>query len=341
MYENKLLKEIAEANLSPKNKKKLVSYINQLTKNGVPVIWGAGHLASILGIKNDIFTSMINSQISFYRSFHIPKRRGGYRELSAPYSVLLETQRWILENILQVIGVSHYAHGFVNGRSIVSNAEIHLGKKYLLKMDLEDFFPSISLKRVIAIFQNLGYPHFISYMLASLCCLNGRLPQGAATSPALSNIISKRLDSRLSAVANKWQLDYSRYADDLAFSGNYISARFIKVVSEIVQDESFCVNESKTKLVRGSGRKIITGISVSGDKLCLPKETKRKLRQEVFYLTTRGFMEHTENINDSDPLYVERLLGKLSFWKQVEPDNNYIAQSIIKVRDVQKKIDVL
>ena len=249
MINNDLLEEIDETNLSSEKKKKLISYVNQLENNCVPVIWGAEHLASLLGIKYEIFARMVNSQKSFYRSFNIPKRRGGYRELSAPYPMLLEAQRWILKNIINIVKVSHYAHGFVAGKSIVSNAELHLSKRYLLKMDLEAYFPSISLNRVVMVFRNLGYPHFISYMLACLCCLNGRLPQGAATSPALSNIISKRLDNRLSALSNKWQLVYSRYADDMAFSGNYISTRFIKVVSDIVKDERFCINKSKTKLV--------------------------------------------------------------------------------------------
>jgi len=336
-----LYKEIEELTVSDDEKKQLVLYVKTLSEKGVPIIWNLDSLASFLGIQKEVLASMLNKQESFYRTFRIPKRRGGFRTLAAPYPVLLEAQRWVLKNVLQNIDVSSHAHGFISGRSIVSNAKIHLGNKFLLKMDLEDFFPSIPLKRIIAIYNNLGYPSFISYMLASLSCLNGCLPQGAATSPLLSNIITKRLDSRLSAVAAKWELAYSRYADDLVFSGNYISKNFIIVVSEIIKDESFRVNESKTILIRGSGRKIITGISVNGEKLRLPKETKRKLRQEVFHLLSKGFIDHTEKIQNFDPMYVERLLGKLSFWKQVEPDSEYVSISIEQVKKVQAKMNSL
>jgi hypothetical protein len=127
----------------------------------------------------------------------------------------------------------------------------------------------------------------------------------------------------------------------MAFSGEHISTSFIAIADSVIQSEGFSLNKEKTKLVRGSGKKIVTGISISGECLTIPKQTKRKLRQDVHYLTTLGFFEHTHNIKEYDPLYVERLLGRLSFWKQIEPKNAYVSRSIAKIRSIQKQLDSL
>lgn len=261
--------------------------------------------------------------------------------MSAPYPILLEVQRWILAAILRTADLSEHAHGFVIRRSIVSNAQLHLGKQYLLKLDIADFFPSIGIKRVIAVFMVMGYEHKVAFALSRLCCINDALPQGAATSPQLSNIIAKRLDRRLSALANCWKLTYSRFADDMTFSGSHITTSFIKAAEKIIKAEGFELRSDKTKLVRGKGKKIVTGISVGGERLCLPKETKRKLRQEVHYLTCYGFTSHANATELVDPLYVERLLGKLSFWRQIEPSNPYVGKKIELVKGLQQKLDEL
>ena len=168
---------IEQSRFSQNNKNILTEYIANLTSKGLPVIWNLRHLAYILEIKRQVLGSMVNSTNSFYREFTIPKRRGGERSLSAPFPLLLEAQRWILENLLSQIEVSSSAHGFVKGRSIVTNAKEHLGQDYLLKLDLKDFFPSISINRVISIFQNQGYVHGVAFYLSRLCCLNNSLPQ--------------------------------------------------------------------------------------------------------------------------------------------------------------------
>lgn len=330
---------IEKSRIAKKNKALLVEYVTRLVESGFPIIWGLEHLGNITGIKKKVLARMVNNQEKFYRYFSIPKRRGGIREIASPYPSLLEVQYWILINILKNMEASQFAHGFLVGRSIVTNASLHLGSNHFLKMDLKDFFPSIRINRVISVFKHAGYKHNVALSFAQLCTLNGYLPQGAPTSPQLSNIIAKRLDYRLAGLAKCWNLTYTRYADDLAFSGNYISQSFISAVNAIIIDERFNVNEDKTRLVRGKGKKIVTGISVSSDTLKLPKKTRRELRQEVHYLTVNGFSEHTRARGILDPMYVERLLGRLSFWMQIEPNNEFVLNSLKKVRVVQQQLD--
>jgi len=221
----------------------------------------------------------------------------------------------------------------VKKRSVVDNARSHLGKKCLLKMDIKDFFPSITLRRVITIFLILGYPHKISYILAKVCCKNGCLPQGSPTSPCISNIVAKRLDKRLCSISLKYNSTYTRYADDLAFSGDYIPHRFIGFIEEILSGAGFSANTKKTKLIIDKGKKIVTGISISNNKLTIPRKTKRYLRKEAYFILRNGLHFHSERVNYRDPIYLERLIGKYSFWHYVEPENNYVSETINKLRD--------
>ena len=313
-------------------------YIEKCFNNNVPVILNLDHLAYLLNIEKEIIWSIVRFTERYYREFSIPKWDGTTRNIVAPYPALYYVQKWILENILNNVSIHESAFGFVKKRSIIGNAKAHLGKKCLLKMDIKDFFPSINLKRVIAIFLIFGYPHKISYFLAKMCCKDGCLPQGSPTSPCISNITAKRLDARLSSMARKYQLTYTRYADDLVFSGNYIPHRFINFIEEILLDEGFLTNQKKTKLIIGKGKKIITGISISNDKLTIPRKTKRYLRKEAYFILRNGLQFHSEKIDCRDPIYIERLIGKYSFWNYVEPGNNYVSETINKLKDYSNRI---
>lgn len=219
-----------------KSQMSLYGYVERLIKSDTIVILDFEHLAKLIGIGYGIFTSIINSPSSFYYNFEIPKRNGGTRKISAPYPLLLSAQRWIYENILIKQLLHENCKGFIKDISIVDNARPHLNKKFLLKMDIKDFFPSIKINRVMSVFRVLGYTKKISYYLASICCSEGVLPQGAATSPYLSNIIAKRLDYRLNGLAKRFNLTYTRYADDLTFSGDNISIKIKEYIESIVKD---------------------------------------------------------------------------------------------------------
>ena len=206
-------------------------------------------------------------------------------------------------------------------------------------MDIKDFFPSINKKRVISVFNYFGYPHDTSYALASLCCLNDSLPQGAPTSPMLSNIISKRLDKRLEALSIKLEMSYTQYVDDISFSGRRIPPVIINYIYKIIQEEGFQLNQSKTKLINRNRKKIITGISISSGIMTIPKIMKREIRKDIYYILKHGLVNHMRYRKQFDPIFVERLIGKLYFWKYIEPKNKYVINSINQLKKYSKDLD--
>lgn len=313
-------------------KPRYLNYISNLIEYNLPVIFELDHLAMLLGRSKQFVAAVIHDAKDFYHHFEIPKKRGGYRSIDSPYPSLLECQQWLNQHILNKVMIDEAAHGFVKGRSIVTNAREHLGCKELLKIDIKDFFPSIKQDRIRKLFQNIGYAPNVSKYLSSFCTLNGVLPQGAATSPTLSNIIFCVVDEELREITAARGLVYTRYADDIAISGDIVPPDLISQIRLILESHSFMLNDKKTIHIKGKGRKIITGLSVGGEELKIPKEAKRELRKEAHHLITKGFETHSERIKTNNILYIESLLGRLIFWSYVEPDNHYARYSIDKIR---------
>jgi retron-type reverse transcriptase len=219
--------------------------------------------------------------------FHwMEKRSGGKRLIEAPKPLLKQVQTKILREILEKVPAHRNAHGFVVGRSIVSNAQPHVGQRLLLKIDLEDFYPSVRYSRVVAIYRSLGFSREVAIWLARLTTsavpgeaiqaqggfdyplYRGRhLPQGAPTSPALANLSAYSLDVRLSGLASRYGVTYTRYADDLTFSGSKRFAGALKefstLVTRIVQSERLRVNRRKRKIIRSNQRQTVTGVVVN------------------------------------------------------------------------------
>jgi hypothetical protein len=222
----------------------------------------------------------------------IPKRSGAARLIESPKPRLKAMQRRILHDILDHAPAHPSAHGFVRGRSCISAAQRHAGEAVVIAADLKDFFASVSAARVHGLFRRLGYPHAAARALTGLCCAatpacvfrmppadrrfdwaaqqmfrTPHLPQGAPTSPALANLCAWALDQRLAGLAARFGGAYSRYADDLYFSGDEAFARkssaFLRAVEEIVRDERFRLNPAKTRIMRASARQHVTGIVVN------------------------------------------------------------------------------
>ncbi len=279
------------------------AHVDRLERLGLPVLAEPSEVAEALGISIPrlrwlAFHNEAATRVHYVR-FTVPKKSGGVRELSAPHRSLSAAQQWILNNILARVPVHDAAHGFVGGRSTVTNAAPHTGKRVVLNADLKDFFPTITLPRVRGVFENLGYSPAAATILALLCTEAPRrpmeyagkryevatgpraLPQGACTSPALSNLVVRRLDSRLSGIAAKLDWTYTRYADDLTLSADgeagdkvgYLLAR----IRHIVQDEGFAVNESKTRVQRPNTAQSVTGLVVNR-RVAVPRSTVRRLR---------------------------------------------------------------
>lgn len=205
-------------------------------------------------------------------------------------------------------------------------------------MDIHDFFGSIRSPRVRQTFKKIGYPENVSKVLGALCCLHRHLPQGAPTSPALSNIVGYEMDRKLAALAAEYGLTYTRYADDLTFSGDvFPKEQIIPQVKRIIRDEKFEPNHKKTHFMNQSSRKIITGVSVaSGVKLTIPKSKKREIRKNVYFILTKGLAEHQRRIGSHDPAYLKRLIGMLCYWRAIEPDNTYASDSIAALKRLEK-----
>ena len=316
---------------------KYIPYIEKLVIAELPIIFEIEHLSSLFGIELNELRKMIASPHHFYREFSIPKRKGGQRIITAPYPSLLMCQTWIYENILKTIPVHFCAHGYREKRSIISNATPHLNKMSILKMDMQNFFPSIPINWVINLFSSLGYPNNISYYLASICCLNNGLPQGASSSPCLSNILLKHLDNRLYKLSKKYSLSYTRYADDITLSGYYIPYKIIDIITDIITDTGLSVNNEKTKLIIGDKQKIITGISVKSENLSLPRATKRNIKQEIHYIKQYGLISHISKLKIKNPYYLHSLEGKLRFWLQIEPNNIFAMESLVFIMKLKSK----
>jgi hypothetical protein len=241
------------------------------------------------------------TRIHYYR-FTIPKRDGSPRPIWAPMKKLKAAQRWILHNIVERLLVHGAVHGFLPGRSTLTNARIHSNARIVVKMDVKEFFPTVTLPRVKGLFRYAGYRDPIATLLALICTEaprevvqhNGKtyfvalgprcLPQGAPTSPALTNALCLRLDQRLSAVARKLGWRYTRYADDLTLSlpeghkGKPRLGSILGLVKRIVEAEGFAINNTKTRVARSGGRQKITGLVVNGAQ---PPRVPRKVRRQI------------------------------------------------------------
>jgi retron-type reverse transcriptase len=266
-----------------------------------------------------------------YVRYTIPKRRGGQRTILAPKTELKAIQRLLLTEILEKIPVHEAAHGFVMGRSVVSNAALHQGKQFVLNMDLQDFFPSIDYGQVRGLFYRLGYRFTVASVLALLCTererfavtRNGKpvyasigertLVQGAPTSPAISNLLARRLDARLSGLARKLGLTYTRYADDLTFSGDdlgaILGARYI--APRIIAAEKFTLHPEKTRLYRQSNRQIVTGLVVN-EKVNTPRELRRMVRAILHNAANTGLTAQNRHQLPDFRAYLHGLIGYIA-----------------------------
>lgn len=282
----------------------------------LPYILNVDHLAYICGISPAQLHLFILNKRKAYSTFKLPKKRGGFRSIDAPSKNMKLIQRWILGNILYKLNAGEYAHGFIPKKSIVTNASVHVGQELVLGIDLKDFFPSIKLSRVIGLFRSIGYSEEISHVLGELCTFNWRLPQGAPTSPMISNLIAWRMDIKLSKFCIKRNLNYSRYADDITISGGKNIPKYKTLIFRKIEEEGFSINFDKVRLHDSGSSQRVTGLVVN-EKVTLGREKKKKLRAIVHNIVKNG---HVAANKDNDPFFKERIFGHLAFAKMAEPD---------------------
>ncbi|MET0351280.1 MAG: reverse transcriptase family protein, partial [Rhizobacter sp.] len=278
------------------------------------------------------------ARTTHYRRFTLPKKTGGERTISAPMPRLKRAQYWVLDNLLAKVPLHAAAHGFVPGRGIVSNAAPHTGKAVVINLDLKDFFPSVTYPRIKGVFRGLGYGEHVATTLALLCSENatdelevdgerffvggkGRdrvLPQGAPTSPMLTNILCRRLDRRLQGLADKLGFTYTRYADDLTFSatpeaGEQVG-RLLRQVHHVLRDEGFTPHPDKQRVMRASSRQEVTGIVVN-EKPSVSRTERRRLRAALHTARHKGLEAATWH---GQPATRDTLVGYARFVQMVD-----------------------
>ena len=315
------------------------SNIELLQSNALPVLSSPADLAKAMDISISqlrwlAFHSDAPTRVH-YVSFDVPKKSGGMRRLSAPHQKLANVQHWILTNILNLLAVHKNAHGFVAQHSVLTNAEPHVGATVVINADLSNFFPTITFPRVDGMFRKLGYSPAVATILALLCTECPRqalkfgeeiyhaatgpraLPQGACTSPSISNQIASKLDRRMASMASKLGWTYSRYADDLTWSTTgdvtpsvgYVLAR----LRHIVDDEGFVLNHAKTRIQRRSQQQSVTGVVVN-DRLSVPRSTIRQIRAILNNAKRTGLA--AQNLNNH-PHFRDWLTGMIGWIQMV------------------------
>lgn len=311
-------------------------------KLGLPALESATDLASAIGISEADLAWLTYhraaARVDHYVRFTIPKRGGGLRTLSSPKPRLRGAQRWILDTLLASLEVHPAAMAFRPKRSIVDNATAHAGRAVVARIDLKDFFPSITFRRVKGLFESFGYNEGVSTLLALLTTepprvavsLDGQrrhvslgarqLPQGACTSPTLTNLLCRKLDRRLTGAAEAFGCAYTRYADDLVFSHSSRDVSLggmLALTRSILAEEGFTINEKKTAVMRTQHRQVVTGIVVNGVPPRLSREDMRRFRAFLHHCQTEGFEAVSKRQERNAKAYAG---GYLAYIHMVNPE---------------------
>lgn len=312
------------------------------SRNNLPFIYDTYQLADFLGIKRKELFFISKNTDKYYNAFEIKKKNGKPRRLYAPVSRLKACQTAINRRILKNLPVSEYAAAYQKGSQISKNAAPHIGKRYLLKLDITDFFGSICFEQVYsAAFNTRYFPKQTGVILTELCCLNDALVQGAPTSPALSNIVMYNFDNSIGLWCKKRGIAYTRYCDDMTFSADIPLYPVFKRAKDMLENMGFELNENKTRFINSNNRQSVTGITVN-ERLSVSADYKHRLRQEVYYALKYGLTDsilhtgNTELLTDGKPdaeRYFNRLQGKINFVLQIEPDNKWFCEAKSKLNN--------
>lgn len=268
--------------------------------------------------------SISNNIVNNYNIFEIKKNSGGYRKIYEPKSTLKYVQRQILINILQNKKVSKYATAYCKGISLKDNAYPHVGKKIILKLDIRHFFESIGFFDVYnACFSLEYFPFNIGILLTNLVTYYGFLPQGSPTSAYISNLVMKDFDEGIGVWCDENNISYTRYSDDMTFSGDFNPSEIIKIIRKELYKLGLELNNNKIHVIHTSSRQIVTGIVVN-EKVQVKSKYRKQIRQEVYYIKKFGIESHLKMIKSNIDLkkYLTIIYGKILFVLQVNKDDN-------------------
>lgn len=325
-------------------------------KPPLPAILSLAHLARRAGVEYGVLWNYAaRSATEPYLRFSIRKRSGGLRRISVPEPDLKRVQSWLASQVLKNAPVHSASYAFGQGDSTVKCASKHCGAKWLVKIDIADFFGSISEIQVYRVFRSLGYAPLVSFELARICTdrvpqsekyrlaawrskekgyvvapyqqkVLGRLPQGAPSSPALSNLAMRQLDEEIAAIAKKHGLTYTRYSDDMTFSttGEFSRARGTELIAQVAQalkEKGLFLNRRKSAIIPPGARKVVLGLLVDRQIPALPREFKEKLRQHLYHLGSKGIDCHVARREfDSVGGAYRYLLGTINYANMVDAE---------------------
>ncbi len=302
-------------------------YAGNLHQRNLPVIFDFVHLAMYFKCSSEVLKGVVANVERHYNEYKIRKKAGGDRPIEAPDYLLKDIQRWIYINILcKDTSINDCVHGFIpksmnkdKVRGVLTNAAPHAGHDWLINIDLKNFFHTVKLDKVKDYFSSLGYENEVVKTLTALCTYKSRLPQGAPTSPMLSNIIASTMDVMMLKYCNKRGIVYTRYADDLTFSANSdVEVPPIEDIYKIVYLNGFKVNRMKTKVRYKGCRQEVTGLTVTNG-VHVSQRFKKEILRELHFCKKFGVYEHYKHLNTTKGLYKEWLRGKIMFVRQIDP----------------------
>ena len=282
-----------------------------------------GSIEKDLGYPAKTLYGLSNRLEKHYHTVYIPKSDGSKRKLSVPDLILKRVQKSIADNILIQYPISIYAKAYKPGSSVQKNARPHVGKKKVLKLDIEGFFDNILYSQVKdAVFYKEKYSEPIRILLTMLCYYNDSLPQGAPTSPAITNIIMYNFDETVGAFCNGKNIAYTRYCDDMTFSGDFNEEEIINFVKNGLSKLGLHLKNRKTAVIPATKRQCVTGIVVN-EKMNITKDYKKKVRQEMYFIRKFGLNGHLNKMGISDKeQYILSLNGRIAFVLQTIPNES-------------------
>lgn len=349
--------QIAKMAEAMADKEDFLNLLNKI-KHDEMIAAGFGDKFYPFSLKHINYYCNPNNSFHRYRQFKIKKKTGGERIITAPrnrsFKLILS---YINEILKSMYTPSAYAMGFAEGRSIADNAQKHIGMNYVFNLDLKDFFPSIEQARVWKRLQlaPFNFPVPVANIIAGMCCMKEVvheeegsqtvryvLPQGAPTSPIITNMICDNLDRRLAGVAKRFGLNYTRYADDITFSSMHNvyqeNGEFRKEVRRIIEDQKFTVNDKKTRLQKRGSRQEVTGIIVS-DKINVTRDYVRDIRNILYMWEKYGYgvafakffpkyKAEKGHVKKGNPDLINVIDGKLQYLKMVKGEEDTVWQRL-------------
>lgn len=279
--------------------------------------------------KNYIKTiySISNNIEKNYKIYKIKKRNGKYRNICEPSSNLKQIQKRILTNILNNKSISKYAKAYHKGVGLKDNAIPHINKEMILKLDIKDFFENISFVDIYnSCFSIEYFPKSVGMILTYLCTYDNHLTQGSPTSAYISNLVMKEFDEELGNWCNLKNISYTRYSDDMTFSGEFNPSELIVKVRKMLYKLGLELNNNKIHIVHKSSSQKVTGIVVN-EKLQVNIKYRNKIRQEIYYIKKFGLSSHMKksDINIESKKYLNKLYGRILYVLQInEYDKEFI-----------------